>query len=137
MAVRALLVGLCESESDALSSALGRMHVQSETVFSADLAKTAIQDGGFQIVMVGYEGEGCGLPLAVGLGGSVQAGLSVDCILVADQLCPALSKAAKDLGILAVLTRPVRTKDLAFVIESFVSKRLGRRDGGALSKVIA
>jgi DNA-binding NtrC family response regulator len=137
MIIRAFLIGLSSAEADSLEFILDRIHVRSEVATTPAAAKTAIQNGGFDLAIIGYESEGCGLPFAVSVGTSAGLGEPLDCIIVADQMCPTLVRAAKDLGLLAVLVRPVAPRLLASAIATHIEKRLARGDPRPRAKAIA
>lgn len=116
---------------------LDRIPVASEISLTPGSAKEAIRDGRFDLVIASYESEGCGLPLAVGIQSSTGPAQPPDCIVVADKMCPTLALAAKDLGLLAVLVRPVAPRMLAAAIETHVAGKIDRHGMSARSKAIA
>lgn len=137
MAVRAILVGLDHSEADSLRGIMDRMSIPTVAYEMPAQALAVAQRGDCHLAIIGYEGDGCGLPLAVGMTMRDAAGPALDCIVVADRICPALAKAAEDLGLLGVLVRPVRPRALASVVEAHIAKRMGGRRAETKSKAIA
>jgi DNA-binding NtrC family response regulator len=123
MLLRTALIGLNDLERVEFLALLQRMRVQADSFVTGEAAKAANQATPYHIAIIGYESEGCGLPLAVNLRGLATGSVALDCILVADQACPTLQETAADLGILAVLRRPVHASSLAAAIERHVEKR--------------
>lgn len=82
-------------------------------------AGPALAECGARLALISYETEGGGLPLASRLRGGIRHdGEGVASILVTNQLCPALDRAARELGALGVLQRPVKASALARIIEA-------------------
>lgn len=137
MAVRAILVGLDHSEADFICGIMDRMSIPTVAYEMPAQALAVAQRGDCHLAIIGYEGDGCGLPLAVGMTMRDAGGLAFDCIVVTDKICPALAKAARDLGLLGVLVRPVRPGALASVVAAHIAKRLGGRLAETKAKAIA
>lgn len=126
MSIRTLLIGLPGSDNRTFEDVFARLGLSVAIAGAEGVADAVAGANPYNLVILAYEAEGCGLPLAVRLLASPARGPAPDCIIVADQACPALSKAADDLGLLAVLSRPVSTKALASVMAQLVAKQQSR-----------
>lgn len=126
MSIRTLLIGLPPSDNRTFEDVFARMGLPVDIAGPDGEAGEVAVAPTYNLVIVDYEADGCGLPLAVRLLAARTNGAPPDCVIVADQACPALSRAADDLGLLAVLSRPVSTKSLASVMAVHVAKQQSR-----------
>jgi DNA-binding NarL/FixJ family response regulator len=118
-----------------IADALLEMRLASIVTACGDAASAAICEHPGGLAIVSFEGEGFGLPLAVRL--IAAGGPLANCVLATDHLHPALDRAARDLGILAVLSRPVRASHLAQAVEAHLLGLMSSRDTLAQTKRIA
>lgn len=127
MGIRTLLVGLHPLENRAFEDLFARMRLPVDVAEQRGVSSLPDEAVDHDLVIIGYEADGCGLPMAVRLLGARAGGSGPDCVMITDHACPALSKTAEDLGLLAVLNRPVSVKALASVVVQHVTKQQMRR----------
>jgi DNA-binding NarL/FixJ family response regulator len=135
MSCAAIVVDRCLISRSQLVSALAQMQLSISAFATVEEAAAALRHHAASLVLVSYEGEGFGLPLAMRLKGL--CGEAANAIVVADRICPALTQASRDLGLLAVLQRPIRTGDLARAVERHVAGLMARCDTSARNGAVA
>jgi DNA-binding NtrC family response regulator len=123
-----------ESRSQ-IVSALAQMRLPIYAFGTPEEAGPALKHLSASLVVVSYEGNGYGLPLAMRL--KTHCGEAANVIVVADQICPALAQASRDLGLLAVLPRPIRASDFARAVEMHVAALMTACDTTARKDAVA
>lgn len=126
MSVGIVVIETNPNERDHLHGLFETMRLRPVFVETVDDGVDRFRAGGIDLVVVPYEQEGCGLPLAVRFRNSGK--LQADVVLLADRLCPTLTQAARELGVLAVLQRPVSPRELAVAVEAHILRMTAVRD---------
>lgn len=118
MSFQVFVLGPDEHERAQLCRTFEGMLIEAVGISAPDAGAMKPSAIGAPLFVVSYEGDGYGLPLVGRL--RAVAGSRPAFILIADQICPTLDRAARDLGLLAVLQRPISVPNLARIIEPFV-----------------
>ena len=121
MPIRVACIEHNEDERDRVVAALLEMKLEPVVVAQMEEAIDMVRDCSVPLLILPYEGDGFGLPLAMRI--KAEALHAIDIILISSHVHPALQQAARELDILAILQWPVRRCDIARAVETHLLKR--------------